>query len=157
MLRIDRVAGADFRRGRHAEHSDVAGDCTAQRMQQIGMADQHAGPGILQDIADFIRLEMPVHRHGIGTEQHHRIGNLDEGDVVAHQHADAVALPDPEILQAPGNPPGTIGHIGMAPSSLTADDTEKWRWCWHWVFRSLVGLRSLTVSSASSGVSNYER
>ena len=47
---------------------------------------------VLQDVSDFLRFEMPVDRHRISAELHHRIGRLDKGDVVAHQDADAVAL-----------------------------------------------------------------
>src|SRR3979490_2203624 len=40
----------------------------------------------------FLRFEVPVHRHRISAEPHRAIGRSDEGDVVAHQHANAVAL-----------------------------------------------------------------
>ena len=68
---------------------------------------------------------MPVDRHRIGAEPHHRIGRLDEGDVVAHQDADAVALPDAEPLQAAGDAAGAIGDLGVAAPALAADDAEE--------------------------------
>ena len=100
---IDLVIRQNFRRRRHAEDTDAGGNCVAQLMQHVGMADQDRGSGILQHIIDFLRLEVPVHRHRIGPEPHRRIGRLDEGDVVAHQDADAVAWLDAELGQSAGH------------------------------------------------------
>src|ERR1700681_435726 len=98
------------------------------------MADQDRCSGILQDVVDLIRLEVPVHRHRIGAKPHHRIGRLDEGDVVAHEYADAVARLDAELLQTAGNAGDTIGDFGVSSLALTADDAEEKRWCCHCLF-----------------------
>ncbi len=95
-------------------------------MQHVGVADQHPRAGILQHIGDFLRLEMPVDRHRIGAEQRHRIGRLDEGNIVAHQDADAVALPDAELLQTAGDTAGAVGDVGMG-APVAGDDAEKER------------------------------
>jgi hypothetical protein len=89
------------------------------------MADQDRCCGILQDIADFLRLEVPVHRNRIGAKPHRRIGRLDEADVVAHQDADAVALPDAKPIEAAGDAGGAIGDFGVVTPSLTADDAAE--------------------------------
>ena len=68
---------------------------------------------------------MPVDRHRIGAEPHHGIGDLDEGNVVAHQDADAVALPDPKPVQSAGDPRRTIGNLGMIAAAFAADDAKK--------------------------------
>ncbi len=77
------------------------------------MADQDRRAGVLQDVADFLRLEVPVQGNAIGTEPHRRIGGLEESDVVAHQDADTVALPDAEFMQSTGDAGGAIGNLGM--------------------------------------------
>ena len=94
-------------------------------MQHIGVADQDRRSGVLQDVIDFLRLEMPVHRHAIGAEPHRAIGGLDKGDVVAHQDADAVALPDAELAQTAGDAVGAIGDFAVAAASAAADDAEE--------------------------------
>ncbi len=94
-------------------------------MQHVGMADQHRCSGIPQHIIDFLRLEVPVDRHRIGAEPHRGISRLDEGDVVAHQDADAVGLLDADLLQTAGDAVGAIGDRGVVPPSLTADDAEE--------------------------------
>jgi len=105
-------------------------------MQLVGMADQDGRSGILQDVVDLLRLEMPVHRHRIGAEPHRRIGRLDEGDVVAHQYADAVALLDAKLLQTAGNAGGAIGDFGVSSPALIADDAEEELGCFgHFLFR----------------------
>jgi hypothetical protein len=38
-------------------------------------------------------------------------------------------LPHPEPLQPAGDPAGATLDLGMAPSSLAADDAEKQGWC----------------------------
>ncbi len=119
---IDLVICGNFRRRRHAENGDAGGNGVAQLMQHVCMADQHRCSGILQHIIDFLRLEVPVDGHCIGAEPHRGIGRLDEGDVVAHQDADAVTLLDAEPLQTTGNPVGAVGDRGVVPPPLTADD-----------------------------------
>jgi hypothetical protein len=70
---------------------------------------------------------VPVDRHRIGAEPHRGIGRLDKGNVVAHQDADAVALPNPKPLQSAGDAGGAIGDLGMIAPSLAADDAEEKR------------------------------
>ena len=82
-------------------------------------------PVILQDVVDLLRLEVPVDRHAIGAEPHRGVGRLDEGDVVAHQHADAVALLDAEFVQAARDAIGAVGDFGMGAAALAADDAEE--------------------------------
>ncbi len=91
------------------------------------MADQHGRSGILQDVVDLVRLEVPVHRHRIGAKPHHRIGRLEEGDIVAHEYADAVARLDAKLLQTVGNAGDAIGDFGVSALALTADDAEEER------------------------------
>ena len=129
MIGVDLVIDENFRRRRDAEHGNAGRNRVAQLMQHVGMADQDRRSGILQDVIDFLRLEVPVDRHRIGAEPHRGIGRLDEGDVVAHQDADAVALPDAELLQSAGDAGGAIGDFGVAAPSLTADDAEEKRCC----------------------------
>jgi hypothetical protein len=74
---------------------------------------------------DFFRLEVPVDRHRIGAEPHRRIGGLEEGDVIAHQDADAVARLDAKPLQSAGDAGGAIGDFGVAAAALAADDAEE--------------------------------
>ena len=122
MIGIDLVVGDDFRRRRHAEHGDARRDRRAELMQHVSMRDQHRGAAILQHVIDLFRLEVPVHGHAIGAEPHRGVGRLDEGDVVAHQDRDAVALLDAEFLQAAGDAFGSIGDLVVAAPARAADD-----------------------------------
>src|SRR3954447_11305464 len=72
---------------------------------------------------------MPVDRHRIGAEQRYRIGRLDEGNIVAHQDADAVALPHAESLQAAGDAAGAVGDLGVSSGPFARDDAEEERGC----------------------------
>jgi hypothetical protein len=117
----------DFRRRRGAEDGHASGNGVAERMQHVGVADQHRCAGILQDVIDFLRLEVPIDRHRVSAEPHRGIGRLDEGDVIAHQDADAVARLDAELLQSAGDAGGAIGDLGMATPALTAGDAEEER------------------------------
>src|SRR3954447_12967745 len=103
------------------------GDRPAELTQHVGMADQNTGGGIFEDVIDFLRLEMPIDRHRVSAELHRGIGGLDERDVIAHEDADAVALPHPKPLEAAGNAGGAIGDFGVTTSSFTADDAKKRR------------------------------
>src|SRR6266849_1608512 len=91
------------------------------------MADQDRRSGILEDVVDLLRLEVPVDRHCIGAEPHRGIGGLEEGDIVAHQDADAVARLDAKLVQAAGDTGGAIGDVGVGSPALTADDAEERR------------------------------
>ena len=122
VIGIDLVVGDNFRRRRHAERGDARRDRLAQLVQHVGMRDQHRSAGILQHIVDLFRLEVPVDGHAIGAEPHRGIGRLDEGDVVAHQHGDAVALFDAEFLQAAGDAVGAIGDLVVAALARATDD-----------------------------------
>ena len=86
------------------------------------MADQNTSAGILQDIGDLIRLEVPVHRHGVGAERHHCIGGFDEGDVVAHQDADAIARFDAELVQSARDARRSRSNIGVASAPISTAD-----------------------------------
>ena len=123
-IAIDRVCPEDFRRRRDAEHRDIRRDDTAELVQQVGMADQNGRAGVAQDVVDLLRLEMPVHRHAIGAEPHRAIGGLDEGDVVAHQDADAVALLHAELMQAARDARGAASDLGMVATAVAGGDAE---------------------------------
>ena len=125
MIGIDLVVRQDLRRRRHAEHRDIRWNGAAQRMQHVGMGDQDPRAGVGQHVVDLFRLEVPVDRHAIGTEPHRRIGRLDEGDVVAHQHADAVTRLNAELVQAAGDTVGALGDRCMIAFALAADDAEE--------------------------------
>ena len=158
MLAIDLVACENLRRRRHREHGDAVGNGLAQAMQHVGMRDQHARAGILQHVVDLFRLEVPVDRHAIGPEPHRRIGQLDEGDVVAHQHADAVAGCDAERMQAGGDAVGAAGDFVMAAAAVAADDAVEERGCWSLsVADSGVGFsrHSGTVRRTGPGISRF--
>jgi hypothetical protein len=94
-------------------------------MQHVRMADQHGGAGVGQDVVDLFRLEMPVDRHAIGAEPHRPIGGFHKSDVVAHQHADAIALPDADLAETARNAIGTISDLGMGAAALAGDDAEE--------------------------------
>ena len=125
MIGIDLVVRQDFRRRRHAERGDAGWNRIAQLMQHVGMRDQHRRAGILQHVIDLFRLEVPVDGNAIGAEPHRGIGRLDEGDVVAHQHADAVARLDAELMQSAGDAVGALGDLGVLAPALAADDAEE--------------------------------
>src|SRR6185312_6625248 len=91
-------------------------------MQHVGMADQHGCAGVLQDVVDLFRLEMPVHRYAVGAEPHRRIGSLDERDVVAHQDANGRALFDAKSVQPTRDTRGTVGDLGMITTALAGND-----------------------------------
>jgi hypothetical protein len=56
---------------------------------------------------------------------HRGVGRLHEGDVVAHQHADAVARLDAKLVQSAGDTVGAIGDLSVIAPALAADDTEE--------------------------------
>src|SRR5439155_12332536 len=91
--------------------------------------------GILHTVIDLFRLEVPVDRHAGGAEPHGRIGGLDEGDIVAHQHADAVTLANAKFLQAAGDPLGAICDLVMATPTRAADDAVEERVIGHLLVR----------------------
>jgi len=91
-------------------------------MQQIGVADQYLRPGVAENVGNFIRLEVPVDRHRVSAKHHRCISCFDEGDIIAHQDADAVARLDAELLQAAGDARRALRDIGVASPSLAADD-----------------------------------
>ncbi|MGY3648130.1 hypothetical protein ACVWW2_003421 [Bradyrhizobium sp. LM4.3] len=125
MIGIDLVVGQNLRRRRHAEHGDAFRNGVAQGMQHVGMPDQHGRAGILQDIVDLLRLEVPVDRHAIGAQPHRGIGGLEEGNVVAHQHADAIALLDADHGEAGGDAIGAVRDLGMGAAALAGDNAEE--------------------------------
>ena len=61
------------------------------------------------------------------AEPHRAIGGLDEGNVVAHQDTDAVALPDAKLLQTAGDARGAVGDFRVVAPALSADDAEEKR------------------------------
>jgi hypothetical protein len=119
-------------------------------MQQVGMADQDGRSGILQDVIDLLRLEVPVDRHRVGAEPHRGIGRLDEGDVVAQEHADAVARPNAERIEATSDAGAAIGNFGVAAPPLAADDAEEEGGCIGHVLFQFLRAVDLTVVIARS-------
>ena len=85
------VGRSHLRWGRHGNERDVRRDIGRDGAEQVGMADQHAGAAVGEDVGDLLGLEVPVDRHGVGAERLRRVGRLHEGDVVAHQDGDALA------------------------------------------------------------------
>jgi hypothetical protein len=125
QVEVDLVGLQYLRRSRDAEHGHARRDGITKLMQEIGMPDQHRATGIPEDVADLLRLEVPVDRHPIGAELHRRIGGLDEGDVVAHQDADAAALADTDLMQSARNARGAARHVRMRAPPLAGDDAEE--------------------------------
>ena len=120
-------------------------------MQHVGMADQHRCSGILQHIIDFLGLEVPIDRYRIGAEPHRGIGRFDEGDIVAHQDADAVALLDAKPLQTAGDAVGAIGDLGVAPFAIAADDAaERWGCVGHCLVRFWRTARVVVITGKSA-------
>ena len=83
----DVKGGGDFRRRRHDQQLDMAGQAVADLRQQIGMADQDPGAAVGQDVADFLGLQMPVDRHHRGAQRCGRARDLEERKIVAQHHA----------------------------------------------------------------------
>src|ERR1700722_4838082 len=97
---------------------------------------------------------MPIDRHRVGAKPHRGIGYFKKGDVVAHENADAAALPDTKRVKAAGDGGGAIGNFGMTPPSLAAGDAEEKRRCFgHCFFRPLVGYGAPHPEEPRSGVS----
>ena len=66
MIGIDLVMLENFPRRRNTEDANCGWNYPAQLVQQVGMADEHRRAGILEDVVDLIRLEVPVDRHAVG-------------------------------------------------------------------------------------------
>jgi hypothetical protein len=94
-------------------------------MQHVGVPDQHRGAGIPEDVIDLLGLEVPVDRHAVGAKPHRTERRLDEGDVVAHQDADTVALLDAEPVQPAGDARDAVSDFGMRPPAIAGGDAEK--------------------------------
>ncbi len=73
------------------------------------MRDQHLGRAIAQDVARFLRREMPVDRHRVGTEPTRRHIDFEGGEVVAQHQRHAVVLADTEG----GEPAGSASDAGL--------------------------------------------
>lgn len=89
------------------------------------MPDQDGRAGVTEDVVDLFRFEMPVDRHAIGAKAHRGVGGLQEGNVVAHQHADAIALPDADFGKATCDAVGAGSDFDMGTATLAGDDAEE--------------------------------
>jgi hypothetical protein len=130
-IAIDPVTCQHFRRRRHTQHGHTGGDRVAKQIEHVGMADHDSRAGILDDVIHLLRLEVPVHRHGIGAERHHRIGGFQKSNVVAHDDTDAVARSDAEALQATRNAADTVGDFGKAAAPIAGDNAAEERGSGH--------------------------
>ncbi len=155
LSRIDGVMGEDFRRGRHAQHGHARRNRLAQLMQHVGVGDQHRRARVLQNVFDLLRLEVPVDGHAVGAEPHRRIGRLDEGDVVAHENGDAVALLQPETMQPAGNARRAAGDLVMRAPAFAGDDAEEGLGGFHYWFP--ISRRALDCSSFRDGPKDQTR
>ena len=89
-------ARRDFRRGRHHQQLDMAGQAVPDLRQQVGMADQDIGAAVGQDVGDFLGLQVPVDRHHRTAQRGGAAGDLEQRKVVAQHHADGRAAADAE-------------------------------------------------------------
>jgi 3-oxoacyl-[acyl-carrier protein] reductase len=71
------------------------------------------------------------------------MGRLDEGNVVAHQDGNAVALPDAEMMQPAGDTRRAIGDLGMAAPARAAGDAEEEVGRFHFCFSDLSSVHSV--------------
>ncbi len=84
------VGGRHLRRRGGGDERDPGGQLGRDGRSQVGMADQHAGAAVLQDVGDFLGLEVPVDGHGVRAERLRGVGHFHEGEVVAHEDGDAL-------------------------------------------------------------------
>ena len=119
--RRDAVRNRDFRRRRDRDHGDPGRQLGGDRRQQVGMADEHAGTAVGQDVGDLLGLEVPVDRHGVGAERLRGPRSLHEGDVVAHQDGDAAAPADTQGRERRRQAPPARLHGLRARAARAAD------------------------------------
>jgi hypothetical protein len=79
---------------RGAARADVA-----QRLQQVRRGDQRDGAAVLQDVVDLAGRVVGDDRHVDGTEAHGAEPRVQVLGPVAHEHGDAVAEADPQVVQ----------------------------------------------------------
>ena len=90
----------DLRRRRHDERrARRRARRRAAIGQQVGMADQHLGAAIAQDVGDLLGLEVPVDRHGVGGQPLRRDRGFEEGEIVAQEQRDRIAGVTPRSMK----------------------------------------------------------
>ncbi len=74
--------------------------------QQVGLDEQHFRAAVVEDVAGFVALEVPVDLAVVGTGQTAALDDVDIGRVVAQHHRDDVAILDSESGEAAGQARG---------------------------------------------------
>ena len=107
------VSPSDFRRRLDQHDFDAGRHHFADPWPEVGVHKHHLGPAIGQDVAGFLRREMPVDRHGIGADQARRLGGRDERQVVPQAERDRVSLLDAGRRHGRGRAPGLDLQLGQ--------------------------------------------
>src|SRR4051812_29285096 len=102
-----RCGGCDAQPGEVALESDrrLAGE-----LEQVRVADQRPGPGVLQDVAHLRCGQSPVDRHRDRPEVVRGEERLEELGTVVGEQRDDVTAPHPALVQPGREPGGAIGH-----------------------------------------------
>ena len=114
--------GGDFRRRRHHQQLDIAGQAVPDLRQQVGMADQDFRAAVGQDVGDFLGLQMPVDRHHRAAQRRRRARDFEERKIVAQHHADRRAATEAERPEARRRPRDAGVDLGIADLAFAADD-----------------------------------
>ena len=88
------------------------------------MADQHPRPAVLDDVGDLLGLEVPVDRHGVGTDGLRAVRHLDEGDVVAHQDRHAIAGLHAKLRKPGRYAAHALVQLGVRDAASAADEAR---------------------------------
>jgi hypothetical protein len=80
---------------------------------ELGVDEQDAGPGVLDDVADLVGHQTEVDRHEDPPGTGHAVqGRQQPGRVVA-EHRDPLADADAELVEPGGDRPGPPGHLAV--------------------------------------------
>ena len=114
--------GGDFRRRRHHQQPDIAGQAVADLRQQVGVADQDLGAAVGQDVGDLLGLQMPVDRHDRAAQRRRAARDFEERKIVAQHHADRRAAAEAERPESRRRPRDAGVDFGIADLAFAADD-----------------------------------
>jgi hypothetical protein len=101
-------------------HPRQVGPGLGHERRVLGLGDGGHGPGVLDEVLDLRGHAADVGGDGDPAEAGHRVPGDDRLGAVVGMHQHGVALADPPGRQAPGEPPGGLGELGVGPGATAA-------------------------------------
>ena len=103
-----------------AEHEPVGGLDAGQVVLELGVDQEHRGPGVLDDVLDLGRRQAEVDGHQDAAPAAHPVERGEQaGRVVGHDGHPLAGL-DAQPVEAGGLGPGPAGHVARRSVAPTA-------------------------------------